>query len=111
VGACIDLSDGLAADLLHLCRASGVAARLEPASVPLPRGFAAACARKGLDPRRLALAGGEDYELLFSVRPRGPGAAELERRLRLPVTQVGCFEPGRPSVRGIPARWRGWRHF
>jgi thiamine-monophosphate kinase len=111
VGACIDLSDGLAADLMHLCRASGVAARLEPASVPLPRGFAAACVRKGLDPLRLALAGGEDYELLFSVRRGGPGAAELARRLRLPVTLVGCFEPGRPAVRGIPAGWRGWRHF
>ena len=111
VGACIDLSDGLAADLMHLCRASGVAARLEPASVPLPRGFAAACARKGLDPRWLALAGGEDYELLFSARRRGPTEAELERHLRVPVTQVGCFEAGRPRVWGIPARWRGWRHF
>jgi len=111
VGACIDLSDGLASDLLHLCRASGVAARVEPASVPLARGLAAACARRGLDPMRLALAGGEDYELLFSVRPRAAGAAELERRLCVPVTQVGRFEAGRPRVLGLPAHWRGWRHF
>jgi thiamine-monophosphate kinase len=111
IGACIDLSDGLAADLMQLCRASGVAARVEPASVPVPRGFAAACARHGLDPLRLALAGGEDYELLFSVRPRGPDAAELGGHLRLPVAQVGRLEPGRPHVWGIPARWRGWRHF
>jgi thiamine-monophosphate kinase len=111
VGACIDLSDGLASDLMQLCRASGIAARLEPGRVPLPRGFAAACARKGLDPLRLALSGGEDYELLFSVRRGGPGAAELARRLGLRVTEVGHFEPGRPAVRGIPAGWRGWRHF
>ena len=111
VGACIDLSDGLASDLMQLCRASRVAARLEPARVPLPPGFAAACARRRLDPLRLALAGGEDYELLFSVRRGGPGAAELGRRLGLRVTEVGRLEPGRPAVRGIPAGWRGWRHF
>jgi thiamine-monophosphate kinase len=110
-GACIDLSDGLASDLMQLCLASRVAARIEPASLPLPRGYAAACARRRLDPLRLALAGGEDYELLFSVRRGGPGAAELTRCLRLPVTRIGHLEAGRPRVLGLPARWRGWRHF
>ena len=111
VGACIDLSDGLASDLLQLCRASGVAARLETARVPMPTGFAAACARARLDPLQLALAGGEDYELLFSVRRAGPGAAALARRLRVPVSEVGRLEPGRPRVRGLPLGARGWRHF
>ena len=111
VGACIDLSDGLAADLLHLAEASGVAARVEPARLPLPAGFAAACKRAGRDPLRLALGGGEDYELLFSVRPRGPGAAELARRLGVRVSEVGRLEAGRPALRGIPAGLRGFRHF
>jgi thiamine-monophosphate kinase len=112
VGACIDLSDGLAADLVQLARASRVAARLAPALLPLPPGFAAACARAGRDPLRLALAGGEDYELLFSVRPSGPGAGELARRLGVRVTEIGRFERGRPALRGIPAGRRlGWRHF
>jgi thiamine-monophosphate kinase len=110
VGACIDLSDGLASDLARLARASGVAARLEPARLPLPPGFAAACARSGRDPLRLALAGGEDYELLFSVRPRGPGAAALARRLGLRVTEIGRLGPGR-GVSGIPPGLRGFLHF
>jgi thiamine-monophosphate kinase len=110
-GACIDLSDGLAADLGHLARASGLAARVDPARLPLPAGFRAACARLGRDPLRLALAGGEDYELLFSVRPRGPGAAALGRRLGLRVTEIGRLEAGRPGLRGLPAGAAGWRHF
>ena len=111
VGACIDLSDGLASDLLQLCRASGVSARIEPARVPTPAGFAGACARARLDPLQLALMGGEDYELLFSVRRTGPGGAALTRRLRVPVSEVGRLEPGRPRVRGLPIRAEGWRHF
>jgi thiamine-monophosphate kinase len=111
VGACIDVSDGLAADLLQLARASGLAARLDPARLPVPPGFAAACARAGRDPLRLALAGGEDFELLFSVRPAGPGADALARRLGVRVTEIGRFERGRPGLRGVPAGSRGWRHF
>ena len=111
VGACIDLSDGLAADLAQIARASGVAARLDPERLPLPPGFRAACSRTGHDPFRLALAGGEDYELLFSVRARGPGAAELTRRLGLRVTEIGRLEAGPPALRGIPPGRLGWRHF
>jgi thiamine-monophosphate kinase len=111
VGACIDVSDGLAADLLHLCRASGVAAVLEPERLPLPRGFAAACARAGLAPLRLVLGGGEDYELLFSVRPGGPAAPALARRLGAPVTEIGRLVRGRPALRGLPRDTGGFRHF
>jgi thiamine-monophosphate kinase len=111
VGACIDVSDGLAADLLHLARASGVAARVEAERVPLPAGFAAACARLGRAPLSLALAGGEDYELLFSVRPSGPGAGALSRRLGVRVTEIGSLEAGRPALSGLPRGRVGWRHF
>jgi thiamine-monophosphate kinase len=111
VGACIDVSDGLVADLGHVCRASRVAARVDPSLVPRPSGLAAACLNRGLDAERLVLAGGEDYELLFSVRPRGPGASELARRLGVPVTEIGRLEAGPPRVRGVPAGVLGWRHF
>jgi thiamine-monophosphate kinase len=110
VGACIDVSDGLVADLGHVCRASRVAARIEPARVPRPPGLRAA--RRGRpDAERLVLAGGEDYELLFSVRARGPGAAELARRLGLPVTEIGRLESGPPRVHGVAPGVLGWRHF
>jgi thiamine-monophosphate kinase len=67
--AMMDLSDGLSADLPRLCAASGVGARIENSRMPLVQD--AAYARKqGLDPLRLALHGGDDYELLFTVPPR-----------------------------------------
>ncbi|MCB9597951.1 MAG: thiamine-phosphate kinase [Sandaracinaceae bacterium] len=65
--ACIDVSDGVALDLARLCHASGVAARIELARLPVEAGFAEACATMGLDPDALAIGGGEDYELLFTM--------------------------------------------
>lgn len=64
--AMMDISDGLSSDLPRLCAASGVGAKLESARIPRTR--APEVARKyGLDPLDLALHGGDDYELLFSV--------------------------------------------
>jgi thiamine-monophosphate kinase len=113
IGACIDVSDGVASDLGQLCRASGVGAVLDPDRLPRRRGHEAACRRLDLDPRELLLAGGEDYELLFTLRGRGPAPAQLERRLGVPVAEVGRIVPGR-GVRlegGGDLRSPGWRHF
>ncbi len=103
VGACIDISDGLVADLGHLARASGVGAVLEAREVVRPRGC----------PERLALAGGDDLELLFTIRPGGPSAMALTRRLGVSVAEVGALRRGRGvEVRGAPGlRAEGWRHF
>jgi thiamine-monophosphate kinase len=65
-GAAIDVSDGLVADLGHVCAASGVGAVIELSRLPLSAAVAAVCARGDW---RHALAGGDDYELLFSVAP------------------------------------------
>lgn len=108
VGACIDVSDGLLADLGHVLKASSVGAELDPDRVPVPPGFARACARLGQDPRRLALSGGEDYELLFTLRAGGPSAAALARRLGLPVSEIGRIVRGR-GLRGL--RQQGFTHF
>jgi thiamine-monophosphate kinase len=111
VGACIDLSDGLLADLGHVLAASRVGAVIDPARVPRPRGLDAACRRLGVDPLRLALAGGEDYELLFTLRPAGPSDAVLRRRLGVRVTAIGRITRAR-ALRGVPAATRrGWTHF
>ena len=111
IGACIDVSDGLLADLGHVLAASGVGASLDVHRLPRPRGFAAACRRLSLDPLRLALAGGEDYELLFTVRRGGPARSVLRRCLGVPITEIGRITRGR-GVRGVPATVRaGWTHF
>jgi thiamine-monophosphate kinase len=64
--AMIDMSDGLSVDLLHLCEESGCGADIEIARLPV----SAELLRLERNPERLALHGGEDYELLFAVPPR-----------------------------------------
>jgi thiamine-monophosphate kinase len=65
----IDVSDGLLADLGHILDLSGVGARVELARLPLSAAFTARKAELGEDPLLLPLAGGEDYELLFTAPP------------------------------------------
>ena len=107
IGGCIDVSDGLEADLGHLLEGTGLRAEIDSESLPRPAGFDPACRRAGLAPEALLLGGGEDYELLFTVRAAGPSARQLARRLSLPVTEIGLLARGRPRGRPGP----GWRHF
>src|SRR5262245_40982241 len=108
IGACIDVSDGLEADLARLLEPAGLAAALDPARVPRPRGFDAACRRLGLDPGHLLLGGGEDYELLFTLRPGAPSAARLAPRLGVAVTEIGRVVRRTRGRRPTP---RGFQHF
>jgi len=93
--AAIDVSDGLAQDLGHVARASGVGARVDVEKLPLARGLARAAERIGVDPLALALAGGEDYELLFTCARGAPSAAVLSRRLACRVTEIGVITAAR----------------
>jgi thiamine-monophosphate kinase len=85
--AMMDVSDGLSSDLLRLCAASGVGALIDSEKLPLLR---------GIDPesaRQLALHGGDDYELLFTVSPRK--LASLSGKFReLGLTQIGKITTG-----------------
>jgi thiamine-monophosphate kinase len=111
VTACIDISDGLLADLDHLLEASGVGGEIDAGKVPTPRGFQAACRRLKRDPLELALGGGEDYELLFTMRGISPSPEALGRRLGTPVTAIGHVTERGLHVRGASGKPRGWRHF
>ena len=107
VRGCIDVSDGLEADLAHLLGAALVC-DIPSSALPRARGFDAACRRLGLDPVRLLRGGGDEYELLFALAPDGPSLRALARRLALPVSELGRVRRGVTSKRD-PAR--GWRHF
>jgi thiamine-monophosphate kinase len=83
----IDTSDGLSTDLGHICKASGVGALVWAPKIPKVR-VPAELQRVGFDPLDLALHGGEDYEVLFTV-PRKL-AARLPRHLGdIPTTVIG----------------------
>ncbi|MCB0687397.1 MAG: thiamine-phosphate kinase [Saprospiraceae bacterium] len=68
--AMIDISDGLASDLKHICKQSGVGAFIEESGVPIHPQSEQMALKFKLDPITCALSGGEDYELLFTIDPK-----------------------------------------
>jgi thiamine-monophosphate kinase len=85
--AMMDLSDGLSSDLPRLCSASGVGARVERARIPLVH-TSDGDVKSGVDPMQLALHGGDDYELLFTVSR--PSLKRLPKSFQgIPLTPIG----------------------
>jgi thiamine-monophosphate kinase len=76
-GAAMDVSDGVARDLHRLCRESGTGAEVIAEELPCADRFQALCAVIGADPLALALGGGEDYVLLFTLPPEITPPAEF----------------------------------
>jgi thiamine-monophosphate kinase len=92
--AAIDLSDGLSGDLRHLCEQSRVGAEITAAALPLSPALRAYARTSRTDPVALALQGGEDYELLFTVPPaRQPALHRLARRAGRRLTCIGRIRP------------------
>jgi thiamine-monophosphate kinase len=112
--AAIDISDGLLTDLDKLCAASGCGARLDVDALPISSALQAlttadACVQ-------YALAGGDDYEMLFTIPParlaqiavlQGPPAICTRIGQLTGTHTVECFRSGRPFA---VAR-RGYEHF
>ncbi|HEU5002263.1 MAG TPA: thiamine-phosphate kinase [Actinomycetota bacterium] len=112
--AMVDVSDGFAADLGHLCAGSGVGATVDADRLPLldPAGLPA-----GADPLALALGGGEDYELCFAIASDRAAAAAgaVQEATGTPVHAVGEITAGglvlRQGADERPLPTAGWDHF
>jgi thiamine-monophosphate kinase len=115
--AMLDVSDGLVADLGHICEASDAGATISLSQLPLsPAARQLAAADPDL-PARLATAG-DDYELLFTAPPNAADQIRrLSQELGLPITAIGTVEKG-DGVRLVDAAGKeislaetGYRHF
>ena len=118
--AMLDISDGLAQDLLHICQASGVGARIRAGRIPFSCALENLAQLLKIPPWRLALMGGEDYELCFTVSAREAEklAEEVKRSTGTPVTIIGEVLPQRkgqwlvtPQGEEVPLSSEGWNHF
>ena len=114
--ACIDVSDGLLADLGHICAASGVRAELDAAA--LPRSPALLALFDAEAARDLALGGGDDYELCFTVPADRLAVVQAAlAQLDGGATVIGRIVAGEGvHVRAADGTWlspprQGWEHF
>jgi thiamine-monophosphate kinase len=98
--ACMDLSDGLADAVRQVAAASGVGATLDGDAIPIAPAAREWFTSRGEDPLIAAVAGGDDYELLFAVRPRtGRRLAAIARHADAPITRIGvCTEGGATEI-------------
>lgn len=104
VHAMMDISDGVGSDLRHILDESGVGARIDTGKLPISKELQALCSEKGWDPRELALCGGEDYELLFTMDP--------QETPDIPYTVIGEITAN-PTVtwEGGSRDYMGYKHF
>lgn len=114
--AMMDLSDGLATDLAHLCAASGQGAEVAAELLPLDGLLADAAALCRVDPLSWALSGGEDYKLLFTAAPENEGeilklglGGSAPRRIGRLVAEPGVFLLSAGQRREIG--FSGYDHF
>jgi thiamine-monophosphate kinase len=92
VTAAVDLSDGIAGDLAHVCEASGVGAALELGAFPRDAALARAAKALGLAAESLRLGPSDDYELALAIDPKRRKSCEkIARSLGVPLTIVGRF--------------------
>ncbi len=113
--SCIDLSDGLAADLAHLCTASGLGAVIDVGDIPAPRRLASL---PDAERWTLQATGGEDYELCFTVSgPCLPDVEAIAAELELGLAVIGRMVEGEgvrfmgPDGARFEPATPGWEHF
>ena len=112
----IDLSDGLASDLKHICEASRVGAEIQPGKIPISRRTRHIARELGQDPLSLALEGGEDYELLFTLP--GREVDKFISGMKFPVSLIGKITERKEEIYLLdenghvrPLKTKGYEHF
>lgn len=112
--AMIDISDGLSSEILHLCKSSKVGCNLFEDKIPLDPTVISACEEFGLDSTLVALSGGEDYELLFTIDqkefPKIKGNPNLTVVGHMTAENEGAHLISRNNSK-IPLTAQGWNSF
>ena len=110
----IDISDGLSSEILHLCKNSGVGCHLYEEKIPLDPTVITACEEFKLDGTLVALSGGEDYELLFTLDqkefPKIKGNPNLTVVGHMTEIEDGAHLISRNNTK-IPLKAQGWNSF
>lgn len=112
--AMIDISDGLSSEVMHLCQKSEVGCRVYEDKLPLDPQFISVCEEFNIDSTTIALSGGEDYELLFTVKQEDFDKIKGNPNLSI-IGHMTSKDQGVSLVtRGdevIPLKAQGWKAF
>ncbi len=112
--AMIDISDGLASDLFHICKQSGLGAYLEESGIPIHPDTEMAALKLNLPPLTCALSGGEDYELLFTISPKDFPKVKFLPDIYVAGEMVKAKDGVTLHTTGgkvVPLEAQGWQHF
>jgi thiamine-monophosphate kinase len=110
----IDISDGLASEIFHLCKQSKVGALLEESGIPLHPETEQMALKFKLDPATCALSGGEDYELLFTIDPKDVDKIRFLPEIYIAGEILDEKDGIRLQTKGgnlHPLKAQGWNHF
>jgi len=110
----IDISDGLASDILHICHDSGKGCAIYEERIPVDMSTITMCDSLKIDPTTAALNGGEDYELLFTIAQNDyekiKTFAEVSIIGHITDSNAGTNLVTR-SGQMVPLRAQGWNHY
>jgi thiamine-monophosphate kinase len=112
--AMIDVSDGLASEILHICKASNVGCHVYDEKIPIDAKTSMAALDFNLDPGTCALNGGEDYELLFTIKQSDFEIIQSNPNFSI-IGHMTSPEDGTYFVdrngSAITLTAQGWKHF